>query len=165
MIRAAFRHPLVLASAALAFSLALLGCSGVDGTHGNGGGGGGGNTDAGASTHDASSSADTSPPSEAAPSSTTSCAAPSACGTSGVTTEECTVTNAAGACAQLLYRTSDGHQFACASCSSCTSAQQQLSAYCAQAAPMPTTTCASPVACGATGATYDLCTTANANAR
>jgi N-acetylneuraminic acid mutarotase len=163
MACASFRLSL-LTSTVLAASLALLGCSGVKGTHGSGdnGGGGGGSGDAGADTHDASPAVDSASVTEAGPSMMTTCAAPSACGSNGITTQECTVTNTAGACAQLLYRTSDGHQFDCASCSSCTAAQEQLSAYCAQATAMPTTTCATPSACGATGTTYDLCTTTSA---
>jgi hypothetical protein len=103
------------------------------------------------------------------------CGAPVACGAAGVTYEECTTAGADGQCAAIVYQVSDGRSFTCATCASCSAAQQQLSGYCGSqpdggsvdaAGPeaggdsgQEQTTCLTPVACGAGGLTYSECTT------
>lgn len=93
----------------------------------------------------------------------TTCAAANPCGTSTVKYQECTTVGATGECASIAYRTTDGHTFTCSSCTSCTSAEQQLSSYCGSTMDMgtdaggPVTTCDSAVSCGSL--TYQECTT------
>jgi hypothetical protein len=105
------------------------------------------------------------PPPPDGPSGTRTCSAPSPCGTAGTTTEECTTTDATDTCTAIVYETSDGHEFACASCASCMVAQEQLASYCAEAPPPPPppleagTSCTAPSSCGGTGSTYSTCTT------
>jgi hypothetical protein len=87
------------------------------------------------------------------------CAAETACGTSGVTYQECTTLASNGSCESIVYKTSNGHTFACSGCS-CSSAEQQLSEYCANPVSDPVTTCSSAVSCGS-DLTYQQCTTTN----
>jgi hypothetical protein len=76
-----------------------------------------------------------------------------------VTYQECTTNSPNGSCKSIAYKTSDGHDFACAGCTNCAAAAQQLSQYCANPGGQPTTTCSGPVSCGSGGLTYEQCTT------
>lgn len=60
----------------------------------------------------------------------TSCGSPTACGSTGVTYQSCTMTQS-GSCTEAYYSTSDGNQFTCNSCSDCSSAITSLDSYCA----------------------------------
>ncbi|MGH7295191.1 MAG: hypothetical protein ACRELB_09670 [Polyangiaceae bacterium] len=124
-------------------------CSGLPPDDGGSGSSSGGGTSSSVGTTDAGKG--------------TTCSPKVACGTKGVTYEECTTVNPGGACTSIDYQTSDGHKFTCAGCSSCQAAAQQLSAYCAGTAPVdagtPTTTCSGAVTCGSQGYTYSQCTT------
>jgi hypothetical protein len=84
------------------------------------------------------------------------CTAPVACGAGSVVSQQCS-TMLGGACQSTIYKTSDGHSFACASCGDCSAALQQVTAYCQTL--MPSTTCGTPVACQGTSVTYHLCST------
>ena len=87
----------------------------------------------------------------------TTCSAPESCGATGLTSQICTtMTN--GVCTQIAYETSSGEQFPCNGCNDCTAAASDLAAYCKPGG-TGGTTCGSSVACGATGVTYDACTT------
>jgi hypothetical protein len=91
---------------------------------------------------------------------TTTCSAAIACGSGGLTYEQCTTSNA-GACKSIEYRVSNGAVYTCASCSSCSAADQQLTSYCANQG-TPTTSCSSSTTCGSNGLTYTQCTTYSA---
>lgn len=92
------------------------------------------------------------------------CSAKTACGTTGVTYEQCTTLGVDGTCASIDYQTSDGHKFACAACTSCEAAAQELSQYCADPGSGGVTTCAAGIGCGTGGLTYQQCTTTSAGA-
>jgi hypothetical protein len=88
------------------------------------------------------------------------CAAKTACGSTGLTQQECTTLGPDGQCSSIEYKTSDGKTFACNGCS-CMTAEEQLSAYCANPGTgNPVTTCTSAVSCGQE-LTYQQCTTTN----
>ena len=89
----------------------------------------------------------------------TSCSAAQACGTTGLTFQECTtVSTSTGMCSGIAYNVSNGTSFDCASCGDCSAAVSSLDTFC-QGGGTPTTTCGSASACGSNGYTYDLCTT------
>ncbi len=87
----------------------------------------------------------------------TTCLPALACGSGGLTYEECTTTGRGGACTSIQYEVSNGTSFTCSSCSDCNSAIQQLDAYCA--AENPTTTCTASSPCETSPLTYQTCTT------
>lgn len=88
---------------------------------------------------------------------TTACTASAPCETSPLSYQTCT-TSLGGTCESVYYQTSDSQVFHCASCNDCAAALSSLDGYCTQQTP-PVTTCGSANACGAGGATYQLCTT------
>jgi hypothetical protein len=91
---------------------------------------------------------------------TTTCSSAIACGSGGVTYQQCTTTNA-GVCESIQYRVSNGSVYTCASCGDCSSATSQLTSYCSSQG-NPTTSCSSPTTCGSNGLTYKECTTYSA---
>jgi hypothetical protein len=60
---------------------------------------------------------------------TTSCDSTFACGTGGVTYQECT-SDTGGACQTAWYQTSDGQEYSCNTCSDCTTAYDDVTSYC-----------------------------------
>lgn len=87
----------------------------------------------------------------------TTCLPAVACGSGGLTYEECTTTARNGACTSIQYDVSNGTSITCASCSDCNSAIQQLDTYCA--AQNPTTTCTAWSPCETSPLSYETCTT------
>ena len=88
----------------------------------------------------------------------TACSTSVACGNTGTTYEECTTTASGGGCESIEYKLSNGLSYACASCSNCSAAQQELDAYCS-GTDNPTTNCTSWATCGSSSLEYEECTT------
>jgi len=156
------------------FAVASSACGGSNGALGDAGAGGGDPGDSGSIAVDSG----TGTPDSATGGAT--CGAPTACGTAGLTYEECTTTGSGGACVAIVYQTSDGHSYTCAGCVSCTQTQQDLAAFCSSQPPgdagtadsgtvdsgtgtdagnLAGTTCLAPASCGSSGLTYSECTT------
>jgi hypothetical protein len=90
----------------------------------------------------------------------TTCSSAQPCGArSEVTYEQCTTVAPSGSCTEMVYKTSDGHDFMCAGCGDCSSADKELSDYCSNTNPQPVTTCSADASCGGTTLTYHTCTT------
>jgi hypothetical protein len=85
---------------------------------------------------------------------TTSCGSATTCGSTGVTYEECEVV-ADGVCSSIYYYSSNGVEYACNSCSDCTTAYDDMTSYCSSLS--TTTTCGTSTACGSNGLTYEWC--------
>ncbi len=90
---------------------------------------------------------------------TTACGTAVSCGTEGLTYSECT-TSSGSACVSVAYQVSNGATYDCSSCSDCSSALQQVDAFCASQG-NPTTTCGTSYACGTGDLTYSECTTSS----
>jgi len=123
---------------------------------GDAGSSSGGDASTGDSSTDADAGSDADAGDDAGGGGTT-CLPGVACGSGGLSYEECTTTGRGGACTSIQYEVSNGTSFACASCSDCNSAIQQLDAYCA--AENPTTTCTASSPCETSPLTYQTCTT------
>jgi hypothetical protein len=78
----------------------------------------------------------------------TSCNSATACGSTGVTYQECE-TSTGGSCTSIYYTTTDGHSYTCNSCSDCTSASSSLQSYCSslQGTTCGTSTCSTGYLC------------------
>jgi hypothetical protein len=152
----------LLSCAAFLACLTLPACSGSSG--GLGASDGGPSSSSSTSSGGSSSSGSGGSSSSSGGDGTTTCSASTQCGAGGRTYQECTtVDSASGACQSIAYKTSDGKQFTCHGCQSCSATATQLSDYCAgipeDDGGTGTTTCSAAQACGTTGTTFQQCTT------
>ncbi len=80
---------------------------------------------------------------------TTSCSSSTTCGSGGLTYSQCTTYAPSGTCESVSYEVSDGTSYACATCSDCTIAYDDVTSYCGTSTGQTcgSTTCGSAATC------------------